>query len=133
VGEVGGTAVPGDVNAKNSGTWTRDGSHWIPAECDVSIRPGWFWHEQQSEQVKTAQQLIELGYLSVGRGASLLPIVPRDRRGSLDPTDVAVLRAFGERLRRTFFVDLAAAKPGLFGRRTWWREAVRVTGRRTTE
>ena len=108
VGEDGGPAVPGDVNAKNSGTGTRNGSHWMPAECDVSIRPGWFWHEQQSAQVKTAQQLMELYYRSVGRGASLLLNVPPDRRGLLDPTDVAVLRAFGERLRRTFFVDLAA-------------------------
>jgi alpha-L-fucosidase len=74
----------------------------------VSIRPGWFWHEAQSAQVKTARQLIELYYRSVGRGASLLLNVPPDRRGSLDPIDVAVLRAFGERLRQTFFVDLAA-------------------------
>jgi alpha-L-fucosidase len=41
----GGPASPGDVRERESPTGTRHGSHWLPAECDVSIRPGWFWHE----------------------------------------------------------------------------------------
>ena len=47
VGADGGPASPGDVRERESPTGTRHGSHWLPAECDVSIRPGWFWHERK--------------------------------------------------------------------------------------
>jgi alpha-L-fucosidase len=107
-GAKGGPASPGDVNAKQSPTGTLHGSHWLPAECDVSIRPGWFWHEEQTARVKTAKQLLDLYYQSVGRGASFLLNVPPDRRGLLDPADIASLRGFGALVRQTFRVDLAA-------------------------
>ncbi|MES1257562.1 MAG: alpha-L-fucosidase [Acidobacteriota bacterium] len=108
VSPTGGPASPGDVNAKLSPEGTRHGSRWLPAECDVSIRPGWFWHPEESSRVKTAQQLLDLYYQSVGRGASLLLNVPPDRRGLPDPADAASLEEFGALLRRTFRVDLAA-------------------------
>ncbi len=38
----------------------RGGTHWVPAECDVSIRPGWFWHESQNDKVKPLDQLLEI-------------------------------------------------------------------------
>jgi alpha-L-fucosidase len=107
-GTDGGAASPGNVQAKESGTGTRHGAHWLPAECDVSIRPGWFWHPKENERVKTAAQLMDLYHLSVGRGASFLLNVPPDRRGLLGENDVASLRAFGERLRKTFDENLAA-------------------------
>ena len=108
VGENGGPASPGDVNAKLSGTGTPHGTRWLPAECDVSIRPGWFWHPEETPRVKTAAQLMELYYRSVGRGAAFLLNVPPDRRGSLDPADAAALSRFGGLLRQTFRVDRAA-------------------------
>ncbi len=108
VGEDGGPASPGNVRAKESGTGTRHGAHWLPAECDVSIRPGWFWHARENDRVKTPEQLMDLYYQSVGRGASFLLNVPPDRRGLLGENDVASLRGFGERLRSTFGANLAA-------------------------
>jgi len=108
VGTDGGPASPGNVQAKQSGTGTRHGSHWLPAECDVSIRPGWFWHAKENERVKTPQQLMDLYYASVGRGASFLLNVPPDRRGLLGDNDVASLRGFGDRMRATFNANLAA-------------------------
>ena len=84
----------------NSGD--RGGSVWRPAECDVSIRPGWFWHEKENAQVKTPRQLIDLYFNSVGRGASLLLNVPPDRRGRLPDADVTVLKEFGRLLGQTF-------------------------------
>jgi alpha-L-fucosidase len=108
VGEKGGEATPGDVDARESGTGTRGGKRWLPAECDVSIRPGWFWHEKQNGQVKTPAQLMDLYYKSVGRGASFLLNVPPDRRGILHENDVASLQGFGKKLRATFAVNLAA-------------------------
>ena len=96
VGADGGPASPGDVRERESPTGTRHGSHWLPAECDVSIRPGWFWHESENARVKTPAQLIDLYYKSVGRGANLLLNVPPNRQGLLQEEDVASLRDLRE-------------------------------------
>jgi alpha-L-fucosidase len=108
VGADGGPASPGDVREKESPTGTRHGKHWLPAECDVSIRPGWFWHERENARVKTPAQLTDLYYESVGRGANLLLNVPPNREGLLSPEDVASLKGFGDYRRSTFEKDLAA-------------------------
>jgi alpha-L-fucosidase len=107
VGEDGGVAAPGYVKTEESGTGHRSASQWLPPECDVSIRPGWFWHEKENGRVKTPDQLMELYFQSVGRGCNLLLNVPPDRRGLLHESDIAALEAFGDRLRRTFATDLA--------------------------
>ena len=112
VGTDGGPASPGDVREKESPTGHRNGSHWLPAECDVSIRPGWFWHEKENARVKTPAQLIELYYQSAGRGANLLLNVPPNRDGLLSAEDVASLKAFGEWRRKTFGKAVASAKGG---------------------
>ncbi len=57
------------------------GKNFIPAECDVSIRPGWFNHKKEDSLVKTPEQLFEIYLKSVGRGANLILNVPPDRRG----------------------------------------------------
>jgi alpha-L-fucosidase len=108
VGEDGGPAAPGYVREKEGETGHRHGSHWMPAECDVSIRPGWFWHAEENAHVKTPAQLADLYYKSMGRGASLLLNVPPDRRGLLHENDVASLRRFGELIEATFATNLAA-------------------------
>src|SRR6185437_12854808 len=108
VGENGGPASPGNVRAKDSMVGTRNGSHWIPPECDVSIRPGWFWHENENGKVKSPRELMDLYYESVGRGASFLLNMPPDRRGVLYDTDVASLKQFGELAANTFAKNLAA-------------------------
>ncbi|MEO0661817.1 MAG: alpha-L-fucosidase [Planctomycetota bacterium] len=98
---------PGLCDYADSGSGTVDGARWIPAECDVSIRPGWFWHASESDRVKSVDELWDLYLASVGRGASLLLNVPPDRRGQLDAPDVRSLEGFGARLRATFTNDLA--------------------------
>lgn len=103
----GGPASPGDVRDKESPAGHRRGSRWLPAECDVSIRPGWFWHERENARVKTPAQLIDLYYKSVGRGANFLLNVPPNRDGLLNPEDVASLKAFGDYRRTTFARNLA--------------------------
>jgi len=109
VGADGGPASPGDVREKESPTGTRHGSHWLPAECDVSIRPGWFWHESENSRVKTAAQLIDLYYKSVGRGANLLLNVPPNRLGLLQEEDLKSLRDLRGYLQATFADDFARA------------------------
>jgi alpha-L-fucosidase len=125
VGEGGGPASPGNVNARQSTTGTRNGSKWLPPECDVSIRPGWFWHERENSRVKTADQLMDLYYRSVGHGANLLLNVPPDRRGLLHETDAAVLREFGTRLRRTQ-VGWASGLPSISFRRPTTFNLIRI-------
>ena len=107
VGEDGGMPAPGFVRAQEGETGHRHGSRWMPAECDVSIRPGWFWHPAEDARVKTPGELIDLYYKSTGRGASFLLNVPPDRRGLLHENDVASLRRFGDLLRATFSENLA--------------------------
>src|ERR1700683_1662694 len=80
----------------------------MPAECDVSIRPGWFWHESENVEVKPVAQLIRLYYSSVGRGANLLLNVPPNRDGLFSAEDLASLKAFGQYRRATFARNLAA-------------------------
>ena len=83
------------------------GKSWIPAECDVSIRPGWFYHKEEDEKVKTPEQLLELYLKSVGRGATLLLNVPPDRRGLIHENDSAALIGFRQLREQSFKTNLA--------------------------
>lgn len=100
---------PGNADVARLNRGDRPGTHWVPAECDVSIRPGWFYHKHEDNEVKTAQQLVDLYYASVGRGASFLLNLPPDRRGRIHETDVASLRGFRRYLDGTFTTNLAAS------------------------
>ena len=71
-----------------------NGTHWIPAEVDVSIRPGWFYHAEEDAKVKTPEELFDIYLSSVGRGSNLLLNLPPDRRGLLHEKDVAHLQGF---------------------------------------
>ncbi len=104
----GGPGSPGDIVEGEATTGTRNGKYWMPAECDVSIRPGWFWHRAENDKVKSPHELTDLYLDSVGRGASFLLNVPPDRRGLIYETDAVNLRAFGKLIRATFDRDLAA-------------------------
>jgi alpha-L-fucosidase len=85
----------------------RDGKFWMPAECDVPLRPGWFYHKEQDEKVKSPDTLLSLYYQSVGRGACLDLGLSPDRRGLLNDNDVNSLKKFGVILKTTFAVNLA--------------------------
>lgn len=85
----------------------RPGTAWVPAECDVSIRPGWFYHASEDTKVKTPAQLLDIYYQSVGRGACLNLNLPPDRRGRIHDNDLAALREFRRILDATFGKDLA--------------------------
>lgn len=89
----------------NSGE--RPGTQWLPAECDVSIRPGWFYHASEDAAVKTPAQLLDIYYKSVGRGADLNLNLPPDRRGLIHDNDVRSLREFRRLLDQTFATNLA--------------------------
>lgn len=103
----------GDQQAEDLGSREkiRDAKHliWYPAETDVSIRPGWFYHASQDSQVRSVENLLDIWYHAVGGNAVLLLNVPPDRRGLFHETDVARLTNMGEILKETFRSNLAAA------------------------
>ena len=96
---------PGVIDALQHGD--RDGTVWRPAEVDVSIRPGWFYHPSEDGQVRTVDNLESLYFSSVGRNGKLLLNVPPTRDGLLHSTDVARLAGFRVRLNSVFERDLA--------------------------
>lgn len=96
---------PGIETLLNTGS--PDGKQWIPAEVDVSIRPGWFYHAKEDSMVKTPQQLFDIYLTSVGRGSTLLLNVPPDRRGLLHENDVAALKGWRKLLDEAFKTNLA--------------------------
>jgi alpha-L-fucosidase len=99
--------APGNADEKRLNAGDRPGTHWLPAECDVSIRPGWFYHASEDARVKTASQLVELYFESVGRGATLMLNLPPDRRGQIHENDARSVKEFHRRIEALFANDLA--------------------------
>ncbi|MBP1538905.1 MAG: alpha-L-fucosidase [Prevotella sp.] len=89
-----------DINGLQHGD--KGGTHWIPSEVDVSIRPGWFYHESEDDKVKTVEQLMNIYYCSIGRGANLILNAPPTKEGLIHPIDSARLVEFGQALKREF-------------------------------
>jgi alpha-L-fucosidase len=86
---------------------TAKGLVWYPAETDVSIRPGWFYHEGQNDKVKTPQQLLDIYFHSVGRNGVLLLNIPPDKRGLVHENDVQALREWKKKRDAIFQTNLA--------------------------
>lgn len=80
---------------------------WYPAEVNTSIRPGWFYHASEDEQVRSLKDLLDIYYNSVGGNAAFLLNVPPDQRGLIHENDVARLKELGDALRATFQRNLA--------------------------
>lgn len=87
-------------------TGSENGKQWIPAEADVSIRPGWFYHAKEDSLVKTPEQLFDIYLKTVGRGSLMLLNVPPDRRGLIHENDVASLQGFRKLLDAEFAQNL---------------------------
>ena len=85
-----------------------DGNQWVPAECDVSIRPGWFYHPEEDDRGKSPDQLVDLYYRSVGHNATLLLNFPVDRRGLIHPVDSANAVRFHEMIQQQLKTNLVA-------------------------
>jgi alpha-L-fucosidase len=80
---------------------------WYPAEVNTSIRPGWFYHEEEDTQVKSVETLLDLYERTVGGNSGLLLNLPPDKRGLIPEQDAMNLRLLGEQLRRIYGNDLA--------------------------
>lgn len=107
---TGDTLYAGKAGIENLlNTGNENGRNWIPAEVDVSIRPGWFYHAEEDIKVKSPEKLFEIYLTSVGRGSNLLLNIPPDRRGLIHEKDVESLQGWKKLLDEAFRVNLAKA------------------------
>lgn len=102
------------------------GTVWRPAEVDVSIRPGWFYHPAQDEKVRTVDNLTELYFTSVGRNAKLLLNVPPTREGLIHDVDASRLIGFRRRREEIFGAPIGmrrvdVRRSGQGGARVEWQ------------
>ena len=81
---------------------------WYPAEVDVSIRPGWFYHANQDDKVRSVANLLDIYEKSVGGNAVLLLNIPPDTHGQISPADEARLQELGDRIGGIYSVNLLA-------------------------
>ena len=80
---------------------------WYASETDVSIRPGWFYHESQNNYVRSLKNLVDIYFSSVGSNSSLLLNIPPTLEGKVHPTDSIRLKEFGDYIRAAFAEDYA--------------------------
>ena len=82
------------------------GEAWVPAETDVSIRPGWFYSPSTDDKVKTLDHLLDIYHTSIGRNSNLLLNVPPDRTGRIHKNDSTRLMELRQALDKVFNDDL---------------------------
>ena len=99
-------AVAGTTQWQVGETGTQNGKFWMPAEADVSIRPGWFYHPKENDKVKSLSDLVEIYFHSVGNGTSLNLNIPPDRSGRINPIDSLRLMEFHDWLKEAFDSNL---------------------------
>ena len=119
---------PASMDLGNSALLQKAGKvFWYPAEVDVSIRPGWFWHAAEDSLVKDPDELFDIYLSSVGRNAVLLLNVPPDNRGLITDHDVKSLMGLKARIDDLYDTDL------LNGARPYGKGAARaIDGDSTT-
>lgn len=81
-------SLQGKDHLHHLGEGDENGINWIPAEADVSIRPGWYYHAREDHQVRPLEKIVDIYYASVGRGYNLLLNLPVDRRGLVHENDI---------------------------------------------
>ncbi|MDD7915360.1 alpha-L-fucosidase [Polaribacter ponticola] len=96
----------GMPNFKDYAAGQENGTHWVPAEADVSIRPNWYYHKSEDDKVKTLKQLLDIYYNSVGKNSSLLLNLPVDRRGLVHENDEKQLKKLTTQLKEDFAKNL---------------------------
>jgi len=105
-----GTFIPKDATGRDLGSREKllntSALIWYPSEVDVSIRPGWFYHSEQDDKVKTTESLEQIYYSSIGMNGSLLLNIPPDKRGLIHENDIKSLMLFKQRMDETFKTNL---------------------------
>ncbi|MCX6575047.1 MAG: alpha-L-fucosidase [Candidatus Aminicenantes bacterium] len=79
-----------------------DGDAWMPLECDARFRNTWFWNTKNANTLKSVDQLMDMYYKSVGRGAVLLLNHTPDPTGLIPEADAKRAAEFGAEVQRRF-------------------------------
>lgn len=79
---------------------------WYPAEVNVSIRPGWFYHEEDDEKIRPLEDLLRIYFNSAGGNATFLLNIPPNKEGLFHENDVKRLKEMGDYLKKAFAVNL---------------------------
>ncbi len=85
-----------------------DGDIWLPTEVNTSIRPGWFYHKEEDDDVKSVNQLIDNWYHSVGMNGNFLLNLPVDTRGLIHENDIKALQGLKSYIDKAFSNNLAS-------------------------
>lgn len=80
---------------------------WFPSEVDVSIRPGWFYHSEDDNSIKSPEKLLDIYFNSIGKNSTLLLNIPPDKNGLINERDANVLKVFHNSLQQIFDQNLA--------------------------
>ncbi len=83
---------------------------WWPSEVDVSIRPGWFYHDYEDSKVRTPENLMDIYFSSVGMNSVWLLNIPPDKRGLIHEADSVSLMKFAD-MKREMFSDNKIVSP----------------------
>ncbi len=106
-----GFTPPGDMESQYLGSREKIKNAksliWYPSEVDVSIRPGWFWHESENSRVKTPEKLLDIYFSSVGRNSLLLLNIPPDTEGLINEADILSLKTWKDALESIFKENFA--------------------------
>ena len=94
--------MTGDDLGSRSKIINAKGLVWYPAETDVSIRPGWFYHPEENTKVKSPEKLLDIYFHSVGRNSVLLMNIPPDKDGLINEADMKILKEW-KKLRTDIF------------------------------
>ena len=92
-------------NVSELNTGKPDGSRFIPAETNMSIRPGWFYHPDQAP--KTVEALTDYWFRSAGRNTGILLNIPPDTNGKIPEEDAAAVIQWNRMMKTLFAENLA--------------------------
>lgn len=86
-----------------------NGEVWMPLEVDVTLKDhNWFWSPTNSKNLRSLDQLMDIYYQSVGRGALLLLNAAPDTTGLIPAEDMKLYKQFGDEINRRFNKSLAS-------------------------
>ncbi|WP_018629461.1 alpha-L-fucosidase [Niabella aurantiaca] len=80
--------------------------HYQQAETNTSIREGWFYRDETAQKVRSADDVFDIYERAVGGNSTFLLNIPPNREGRFSNEDVAVLNEAGNRIRKTYGVNL---------------------------
>jgi alpha-L-fucosidase len=92
------------------------GKFWMPAMSDAPLRGhkgghDWFWNPNEDHHVNPLDKMMNMYYGSVGHNSTLILGITPDNRGLIPNADVAMLKAWGDSIKKVFKTPVASLKP----------------------